>query len=187
VKSNVGGKAPTTMTLAFIEAEKRSKERTVSYYNEFPSQLMTPETPVPNTEKVFNYLRDEGSPRSARDIAKAIDLEITTVSGCIYQLKERGLAKIVKEPGEFIKAHVEPHDIYVRKTPGRDTKTKRKAKRSVTPKPSARIEARLVEPSQVVTSKATASGVKIQVAGFSFSVEDARAVYKDLHIIFGRD
>lgn len=140
------------------------------------SQDVTSTETVPNIEQVFNYLRDEGLPRTVKEVSVGSGLDMQTCASAVHLLGKRGLAEIIKEPGQFLKAHVAPNDIFVRKPVG-GSRTKRKAKPVQKAKPM----------SQVVTAPEKKDGVTIHVNGRAFDVTEARTIYHALHIIFGRD
>lgn len=170
---------PTAMTLAFIEAQRRAQE------NQPKEKVMDQETKS-HLQRAWEYLRDEGEPRDVPTIAKAVEKPPGQTSAMMVSLFHKGYVQRAGAGANgLMRWEVVPGLEPTWGTQGGGRGRPRGVKDS---KPR---KARHV--SQVVTRvpvddrkimRALPGGPTISVAGYIFTVAEAKEIFKAMKELF---
>lgn len=185
----------TAMQIAFAEAARREAAKHEEKAVNQPEQEKKPMVRV-----VYDWLRDEGEARTSRDIIAALPhLTSQQIATSTFQLCERGLAERVPnyEPGGLMGFRALERPDYVwggrNKAPGKTRKTNRivtgggkydrgAGSSATEPKALSQVVTEAAAPKQM---RAIPGGLTLNVAGYVFTIKEAREIFDQLKALFG--
>ena len=182
----------TAMQIAFAEAARREAAK---YEEKKVEEQVQMEEKKPMVRIVYDWLMDEGEPRTSAEIGRALpQLTSQQIATSAFQLCQRGLAKRVPnyQPGGLMGFQALERVGYVwgarNKAPGavvkRKSKFGRAAGSSVT-SPRADMSQDVTPQLRAPQMRALPGGLTLNVAGYVFTVDEARAIYEGLKPLFG--
>ena len=182
----------TAMQIAFAEAARREAAK---YEEKKVEEQVQMEEKKPMVRIVYDWLMDEGEPRTSAEIGRALpQLTSQQIATSAFQLCQRGLAKRVPnyQPGGLMGFQALERVGYVwgarNKAPGAVVKRKSKFGRaagSSVSEPAKALSQVVTEAAAPKQMRAIPGGLTLNVAGYVLTIKEAREIFDQLKVLFG--